>query len=692
MSTRARISRGRLGSRAALLAAASTALSALLGVGLAGAVSTERFVLADAEALAAGNLIRTTVHSDGRVQVGVELARVALPDDVPVVYSLARAADGAVYLGTGNDGRVFRLRGQQVEPFATTGQLLVSALAMGEGGTLFAGTLPEGRIYAITAAGQVSELVRPDETQHVWALAWDPERRTLFAGTGPDGRVYAIDRQGRAELWWDSSASHVMSLALGPDGDVFAGTSDDALVARLRGPSRVEIVHDFPGNEITALDARGGELAVAANELPDPPRLMASSAQERGATAGRAPRPTPGKGRIWRVSRDGRAEEIYRRDRGHITSVQLLDDGTVVGGVSEDGLVVRVAPDRTHATWIDVDERQVLRVDVRGDAPLFVTGDGSAVYRLSASRPREAIWESKVLDGRFRARWGQLSWQGDGQLVFQTRAGNTERPDATWSAWSSDMSTSGPIRSPEARFLQIRARFDRDPSAVLRSVTAYFLPQNQRPHVRDVRLEGENDTATKRLRAERQDHVPPASAVYKLAWSVENPDGDRLRYRLSFRREDQSVWRNVLREGDSVAETHYSWNTSSVPDGWYVLRVEASDELDNPPTLALRHTAESAPLRVDNHAPRVEELRLNGTRLTGRAVDALGPVARLERSIDAGEWLPFFPADDLFDTADERFELELGALAPGPHIVAIRATDASGNVGSSEIQLTIRSR
>ena len=55
-----------------------------------------------------------------------------------------RASDGAIYLGTGNDGRIYRLRGDVVERFAETGQLLVSALAIGEGGVLYAGTLPEG--------------------------------------------------------------------------------------------------------------------------------------------------------------------------------------------------------------------------------------------------------------------------------------------------------------------------------------------------------------------------------------------------------------------------------------------------------------------------------------------------------------------------------------------------------------------
>ncbi len=671
----------------AALAIGSAAISAVIVLGSAEAVSTQRFVLDDAESLAAGELIRTAVHSDGRVEAGVELSRVALPDDVPLVYSAVRASDGTIYLGTGNDGRVFRVRGDRAEPFAQTGQLLVASLAIGEGGVLFAGTLPEGRIYRIAADGAATELVRPDGAQHVWSLAYDATRRVLFAATGPEGRVYSIDRQGRAELLWDAPAAHVMSLALGADGAVYAGTSEDAVVARITGPQRVEIVHDFPGNEITALAFRGDQLAVAANELPDPPTITSGTSGDRSATAGRAPRPGPGKGKIFRVSRDGRAEEVYSRDRGHVTSLSIAADGAIVGGIGDDGLVVRVNPDRSSATWIDVDERQVRGVFFEGDAPFLVTGDGAALYRVVDARPRDAIWQSKVLDARFRARWGQLTWRGDGQLAFQTRSGNTERPDETWSEWSSELTSAGPIRSPEARFLQIRARYQRDPSAVLRAVTAYFLPQNQRPFVRDVRLEGENEAATKRLRAERQDHVPSPSAVYKLAWSVDNPDGDRLRYRLRFRREDQSVWRDMQRESEVLTETNYQWNTGSVPDGWYVVRVEASDELDNAAALALRHTSDSEPIRVDNHAPRVEQLRMTGARLGGRAVDELGPIARLEYAIDGGEWVALFPADDLFDTADERFEIDLSSLAAGTHIVAVRATDAGGNVGSSEAQI-----
>lgn len=691
-----------------LLTSASLFSSVAIAIGArpAGAVATRSFEIDDAASFAAGELQRTAAHSDGRVTIGVELRRIAMPEGVALAWSSVRAPDGAIYVGTGNDGRIYRLRGDALDPFAETGQLLVSALAIGENGTLYAGTLPEGRIYAIDASGAVRELARPDAAEHVWALAWDARRRVLFAATGPEGRLYAIAPSGDVELWWDAPAAHVMSLALADDGALYAGTSDDAVVVRMSAPGRAEVVFDFPGNEITSLAWRGGRLAVAANEFPDPPAVTGSTSTTKHAAGGaRVARPRPGKARVWTVDAGGRAERVWSQEEGHATEVELAADGTIYAAIGHDGRVVRIAPDRTSSVWIDVDERQVLSIDLTGADPFLTTGDGAAIYRVLAERPASATWQSKVLDADFVARWGQLTWRASGALELQTRSGNVERPDGTWSEWSSSLTSPGPIRSPAARFLQIRAVFARDPQATLRAVTAFYLPQNQRPVVTEVGTKAPrarrgaagssaasstSSSTTSATESRDPDALPSPTPMLGLTWKVDNPDGDRLRYRLRYREESQRVWREILREHESLTATEYTWNTSAVPDGWYVIQVEASDELGNPRPLELRSTFESEPILVDNHAPAVEQLGASGGRVSGRAVDLIGPIARLEVAIDGGEWRVVFPEDDLLDTREERFAIDVAAIAPeiggGPHIVAVRATDAAGNVGSAEIE------
>jgi outer membrane protein assembly factor BamB len=681
--------------KAAWLAAMSALGSAVLVLALDGpadAVSTRSFSLDDAASLAAGELDGTAVHSNGSVTASAETRRIGL-DDVPVAYCFARSADGTVYVGTGNDGKIYRLRGEAVTVFAETGQLLVSALAFGADGTLYAGTLPEGRIYEVAADGTVDELVKPDEAEHVWSLVWDAGRRRLLAATGPEGKLYAIDGAGRAEVFWDSDAAHVMSLALDGDGTVYAGTSDDAVVVRLRGPGRAEVVYDFPGNEITALAARDGSLAVAANDFPAPPaaRSTKTTATKTSTPSKSTTRPRTGKGRLWRVGSDGRAERVYQNDDGHFTSVQIAEDGTIWAGAGAEGRIYRVATTRTSAMWIDVDERQVTAIDLVGDDPLFLTSDGAAIYRILSERPRNATWTSKVLDAGFTARFGQLTWRGSGAVTVQTRSGNREEPDETWSEWSAPVSTPGPIRSPASRFLQIRVRFPQRGDARLLAVQAYYLPQNQRAVVRDVGLKRSSSSSSSKTKeaSKRSSSAPSASSTYVLAWQVDNPDDDELRYRLRFRAEDQTVWRDVLRDDERLTKKEYSWDTSGVPDGWYVVEVEASDELENPAGRALRATSQSEPLLIDNHAPRIEGLRAQGSRVSGRAIDSLGPIARLEYAVDGGEWQIAHPEDDLLDTAEERFTLDVGPLDGGEHIVAVRATDAGGNTVSAETTVRI---
>jgi outer membrane protein assembly factor BamB len=666
--------------RATLLTLAAAALLGTAAV--ASAVSTRVFVLHSAEAFAAGEMDGTAVHSDGTVTAGAQVRRIELPN-AAVAASMARAPDGTVYIGTGHGGTVFRLRGNQATPFAETEQLLVASLALGAGGTLYAGTLPEGRIFAIDAQGEAKELVRPEGAEHVWDLVWDARRRTLFAATGPEGKVFAIDPQGRANVFYDGPAGHVMSLALDGDGTLYAGTSDDALVLRLEGPGRATVVGDFPGNEVTAIDVRGGVLAVAANEFPDPPRIPSGARKQAGSQTAPAPRPKPGTGRLFVVGTDGRIERLLENPKGHFAAVQVAPDGVIFAGTGEGGRIVRATPDRRTATWIDVDERQVLALDMTGDAPLFLTGDGGAVYRVLQGPPREASWTSAVLDAEFPARWGRLTWRATGALQLVTRSGNTSEPDDTWSDWSTPLTSAGPVRSPAGRFLQVRARMVQ-PDAVLRAVQVHYLPQNQRPVVHGVGLEGGEDAA-------QSEAVPSPSTTYTLAWKVDNPDGDDLRYRLRFRREDQRVWRSLLREDQVHTATKYKWQTEGIPDGWYVIEVEASDETSNPDALALRSRAASDPFLVDNTPPRVEQLRAQGRAVTGRAVDAASRIAKLEYAVDGGPFRPFFPDDHLLDSRTEAFTLTLpDDLPAGSYIVAVRATDAGGNTGSAETTVDLR--
>ena len=321
--------------------------------------------------------------------------------------------------------------------------------------------------------------------------------------------------------------------------------------------------------------------------------------------------------------------------------------------------------------------------DFSSKKPVLVTGDSGAIYEVLAGPAQKPLWTSKVLDATTLARFGQLSWRSEGKVSLQTRSGNTDKPDASWSDWSSAMTTPGPIRSPAARFLQVRAQLDAQADSVVYAIEAFYLPQNQPAVVSEVSVEPP--------RAAKGDAKPSATpSTYKLKWKVDNSDGDALRYRVFSKLEQSRQWRALLRESEVLTANDYNWNTDGVPDGYYRVRVQASDELDNPGSLATQGEGESEPFLIDNHPPSVSALRVEGGQIKGRAQDSLGPIAKLEYSVDGLEWKLLSADDELFDTADEAFSLPVSALPKGNRMIVVRATDARSNTGSAQLEVDVK--
>ncbi|MEO7329328.1 MAG: hypothetical protein ABI193_12160, partial [Minicystis sp.] len=280
-------------------------------------------------------------------------------------------------------------------------------------------------------------------------------------------------------------------------------------------------------------------------------------------------------------------------------------------------------------------------------------------------------------------------WRSEGAVELSTRSGNTQTPDATWSEWSAGLDAAAPVKSPAARYVQIRARWSRDPKAVLREITLPFVTDNARAIVTSIEAaQRSGSRALKTGIVASGGESPKPSSIIRVSWKVDNVDLDELRYRLSYRLDGQTTWRSALKPGEKLTRTDYEWETASLPEGTYRLMVDASDELANPPDRAQRHTLESGAVLVDNTPPVFKALAMNGRRLSGEVVDGVGPIARIEVSIaGSDEWRPLFPKDGIFDEAAEAFDASIAAIVPaGSHIVAVRAYDTAGNMVSRDVE------
>jgi hypothetical protein len=170
-----------------------------------------------------------------------------------------------------------------------------------------------------------------------------------------------------------------------------------------------------------------------------------------------------------------------------------------------------------------------------------------------------------------------------------------------------------------------------------------------------------------------------------IAWKAEDADGDRLSYALSYRREGDTTWRD-LKSG--INDSIFVWDTTTVADGRYVVKITATDELSNTPDRALVGDRESDPIDVDNTPPVITTSITRtaaGARLSVRVHDASSPIQKVEYSLGGSAWKLIYPLDGLADSPDERYDIPLAAEADAGRVV-VRATDAMQNVASQILQ------
>jgi sugar lactone lactonase YvrE len=671
-----------------------------------------------------GEATGVLLSSLGEATSGFSASRVDLNE--AVVYSSATAPDGTVYVGTGDQGVVYAYKGGKLRKLAKLDAVLVASLAVGPNGTVFAGTMPGGRVFAVDRDGKSREVAKLD-AEHVWGLVYDEGKQTLYAATGPSGRLFAIDvarldrpAVGRRDrLLADTGEKHLLSLVRGDDGSLYAGSADQAILYKITpsgaGAATVQALHDFEGDELRAIARRGNTLYVAVNEFqrggstttttssgPNAPRgtkmvLPTTPSTSSTSTSAGLSRDRKGRGAIYRVDPDGRVEQLHALADGYFAALHVDNDGNVWAAAGSNGRVYLIRPDRTVITAFDLPERQVLTLafdanaQKGGPSGLLGTGDAGALYRIAPEPQKDAHYVSKVFDAQFPARWGNLKWGGHGALTLETRSGNTSHPDKTWSAWAAPQrpekygeSGFGRIASPPGRYLQIRANFG-GARTVLRDLFVYYQPQNQRPRVLDITVGDEG--GPHRVSAFARS-AKPRSPVVKLRWRVDNPDEDDLIYRLYYREENENNWKPIG-GAEPLTRTEYDWNTESIPDGNYVVRVVASDERSNPREEALEHSLTSTPFLVDNRKPELVDVKVAYPVASGRAHDSFSAISELAYSVDGGDWQPFGPKDGIFDDPNEEFSVKLpSGLAAGTHSLAVRAVDGAENVGA--IQLTFR--
>jgi flavin-binding protein dodecin len=148
---------------------------------------------------------------------------------------------------------------------------------------------------------------------------------------------------------------------------------------------------------------------------------------------------------------------------------------------------------------------------------------------------------------------------------------------------------------------------------------------------------------------------------------------------------------------DNLEQKFYSWDTTTLPDGAYYLKIVATDAPSNPPAVARKTERESERFEVDNTPPVIEGLQVgpaSGKMIGGHpasftARDASMAIERAQYSLDGGEWILLAPDETVSDALVEHYNIGLPSVPPGEHTIAVRAYDRFENVGSAKTTFTV---
>jgi WD40 repeat protein len=654
--------------------------------------------------------------------------------------AIAFDSKGALYVGTSPDGKVYKVSSTgEKSVFFDPKTKYIWDLAFSPDGTLYVATGDKGQVFAVASDGK-GELFYSSDEAHIRVLAFDSQGN-LIAGTEPSGRILRISRNSSKAstrdskdpavpktegfVLYETSKREVTSLAVAANGMIYAS----AIGEKQRSNQAPNTVITTPQGTTTIT---GGGIISGSQVQPQQafiafPPLLSSS--------------------IYRISSDGVPEELWASREDVVYALGLASDGRLLAGTGNSGALLAIDGHGVFAHLAKSGTGQITGIARNSAGKVFLcTANPGKVFSVGPEYEAEGTFESRSFDAQLFSQWGRLEWwslppvdgaktaahSNEPRLEFFMRSGNTEDPGREWSRWFGPYTKSGTAtEAPAARFVQWKAIIhDGRPGDGIDWVSVAYLPHNVAPVIDGIVLQDPG------VRAQSQTGIstgqpanvtlkmppspnssgviitqsgtppkfeqPPQATLQKgyqtVLWSVHDDNDDDLRYAVYFRGENEHAWKLLK---DNLDQRFYSWDTATLPDGAYYLKIVATDAQSNPPAIALKTERESERFEIDNTPPVIEQLGAIGrmdfsgsvvtvsTIVKFAARDASSSIERAQYSVDGGDWILVAPVSHISDAPEERYEFELNGLPQGEHTIAVRAFDRFENVGSAKTTFTV---
>ncbi len=571
--------------------------------------------------------------------------------------------DGSVLLGTAPRGIIYRVaKDGDVTVFADLDVNYVWAMAAGENGMIFCATGAQGKLLRLTPDGDVSEVFNAPQ-ENLLSMAVDGNRDRIYVGTQPDGIVYEVEKNGDYSVLFDAEESEIRDLILAEDGALYAATAQGE-----RSPTDGDSASKPDGS--TQVPAPGGQRGTD-DLLPGKPSTTNS---------------------VYRIDPETGAYRIARFQDEQVLALAYWDD-EILAGTGDEGRLLGLGEDGRTRVVLKTDTRHTSALAGMPDGNVLVgTSNPGRLFRVNKGYRKEGTYVSHVFDADYLSRWGTVSrlatLQEETEVKMHLRTGNSQEPDPSWSDWKgpAEGEDESRVGVPMGRFAQVKITLlSEDPMKTpeVNSFSVHYRQANRRPVIEEFGIQesdgGQSGAA--------------GSSSKEINWSVSDPNEDEVECNLYYKGVEEREWKE-LKTGIRD-ETSYSWDTVRTPDGYYMIKLVATDRPSRGITEALQDEKVFGPFLVDNGPPELRKLeavqRQNSESyvITGVAYDRTSKISSIQVSHNSGEWEAVFPDDEMFDSREESFTFVTPQLEEGEHVFVFIAEDAAENTGSGKILIDI---
>jgi hypothetical protein len=181
-----------------------------------------------------------------------------------------------------------------------------------------------------------------------------------YLGTGHGGKIFRMTKEGKAELYFQTSEMDVTSLAMDKKGALYAGTSPNGKIYKIVGQGK-DVAFFNPGEKYIwdLLFREDGSLLVAVGES----------------------------GGIYEVNPQGEGKLLFKAEENHVLCLKIDRAGDVIAGSGGNGLVYRVGKAGRATVVFESPFEEVRSLIIDGEGNIYAATGGTATKARKDESP-----------------------------------------------------------------------------------------------------------------------------------------------------------------------------------------------------------------------------------------------------------------------------------------------------------------